>query len=221
MPPDGEALDLPPPGRDPARGPVRRDRRRMGALPTEAELSRRFRQRLHLFALRRLGDPTAAEDVAQETLRRVVEALREKRLEDPDALPAYVFQTARHVCLHHHRSRKRERRALRRLTDIDAPRGGADPLSHLLTEERRRAVRRALGELREPDRRLLRLFFYEGEETDEVARRFGISRGAARVRKHRALKRLWEALSEQGNEPTAGEPGSGEAPRRARGEGSR
>ncbi len=201
MPPDGEALDAlssgreptPAPGPSDVRRPAGKEEKRPSAL-TEAELSRRFRDRLRLFAARRLDDPAAAEDVAQETLRRVVEALREERIEDLEALPAYVFQTARHVCQHRHRSAKRERRALGRLKrEAGAP--GGDPLAHLVDEERRRAVHRALGKLREPDRRLLRLFFYEGLDTRGVARRLKISRGATRVRKHRALKRLWDAMT--------------------------
>jgi len=41
------------------------------------ELNRRFRDRLRFFAARRLFDREGAEDVAQEVLRRVLEALRQ------------------------------------------------------------------------------------------------------------------------------------------------
>lgn len=181
--------------------------------PKAAELARRYRDRLRVFAARRLGDPSAAEDVAQETLRRVLQALREDRIENPEALSAYLFQTARHVCRRRRRSALREERALRRLrSDGSAPgEGEEDPLRALVARERREAVRRALSELRDRDRRLLRLFFFEGQGTREVAGRLGISSGATRVRKHRALRRLWEALESRGagrsrNEGPGGEP---------------
>lgn len=160
-------------------------------------LAQRFRARVRLFAARRLADASEAEDVAQETLRRVLEALQEGRVKNPEALPAYVFQTARHVCMERGRSRRRERRGTLRLEN-EPPRPRRDPLSRLVREERRERVRRALSRLDEGDRRLLRLFFYEGADTAEVAERLEITPGAARVRKHRALRRLAEILGAGG-----------------------
>lgn len=174
----------------------------------ESELARRFRDRLRLFAVRRLRDETAAEDVVQETLRRVLEALRQGRLDEPEALPAYVFQTARHVCSRRHRSATRKRRALDRLSRFLPWERQEDPLTELIAEERRREVRRALRRLRESDAELLQMFYYQGKSTDEVARTLGISRGAARVRKHRALRRLWEVL-EEGRVPRTGDVAAG------------
>ena len=47
-----------------------------------------------------LFPPAEAEDVAQETLRRVLAALEAGRVANLEALPGFVFQTARHLCLH-------------------------------------------------------------------------------------------------------------------------
>lgn len=161
----------------------------------EAGLVERFRDRLRLFAVQRLSDATQAEDVAQEVLRRVLEALREDRLRNPEALTAYVFQTARHVCAHRERNAGRTRRVLRRLTkDRRGDTGSADPLAELVDSERRARVRAALAELSDSDRRLLRMLFYEESESREAARELEITPGALRVRKHRALKRLSKIL---------------------------
>jgi RNA polymerase sigma-70 factor (ECF subfamily) len=157
----------------------------------ESECVRRFWDRVRLFALRRTGDGVAAEDIAQETLRRVLQALRERRVENLVALPAFVFQTALHVCQHHNRSAGREGRALLRLHQgaEPAPRGG-DPLHALIGQERRAEVRRALETLDPSDRELVRMLYYEQLESAEAAQRLGITAGALRVRKHRALERL-------------------------------
>lgn len=159
----------------------------------ESELAARFRERIRMFAARRLGDHVAAEDVAQETLRRVVEALRAARVEDLGALPGFVFQTARNICLQRHRSAIREARALSLWAAHDS---AADPdaLVALISEERCAAVRRALEELNHDDRALLRALYFESGETGDVAERMGVSAGALRVRKHRALLRLSELL---------------------------
>ena len=65
-----------------------------------ADVAVRYRERLILFAARRLKNRAAAEDAAQETLRRVLDALRQGRVRDLQALPAFTFETARHVCQH-------------------------------------------------------------------------------------------------------------------------
>jgi RNA polymerase sigma-70 factor (ECF subfamily) len=156
------------------------------------ELTERFWLRLRVFAARRLHDRNVAEDVAQETIRRVLEALRDKRVEKLDALPAFVFQTARNICLHHGRSAYRETGALRRFGSSQSLVTGeeADPLSALIDRNRREQVRVALEEMRPEDRDLLRMLYVDVLDTAEVARRLGIDRGALRVRKHRALQRL-------------------------------
>jgi RNA polymerase sigma-70 factor (ECF subfamily) len=165
-----------------------------------ADLSRRFFDRLRVFAARRLRDAAAAEDLAQEALRLTLEALRAGRIENPRALPAFLFQTARNACMHARRSKGREARALQRLPAAGA--GGVsplaeDPLVALVREERRRAARSALATLGESDRELLRLFYEEGLDAKEVSRRLGTTPEAVRVRKHRALSRFGQALGEE------------------------
>lgn len=166
-----------------------------GGSPEESELARRFWDRLRVFAARRLGDAAAAEDVAQETLRRVVEALRADRIRNPDALPAFVFQTARNICLHRYRSASREARAMSRFDSVTERHSTApDPLIDLVSEERRRVVRAAMARLDSDDRALLRMFFYEDSDTADVARQLDATPAAIRVRKHRALRRLSREL---------------------------
>ena len=170
-----------------------------GALIPESELVPRFWDRLRLFAARRLNDVTTAEDVAQETLRRVAEAIRAGRIQQPAALPGFVFQTARHVCLQLQRSATREARALGRASSGDAPEVGpapvVDALSALITEERKLAVRQALHSLDADDGELLRLAYYDQLSAEEIAAKLGSTSGAIRVRKHRALRKLADRLT--------------------------
>lgn len=161
----------------------------------EAGLVGQFRERLRLFALRRLRDSAAAEDVAQETLRRVLEACRAGRLENPSALPAFVFQTAIHICLQHFRSSSREGRALLRLGSEDAQNLDSHPLATLIGDERCAAVREALKQLSSEDRDLLRMMYYEDMDSGALAQQLGITAGALRVRKHRVLGRLAAVLN--------------------------
>lgn len=147
-----------------------------------------------MLAARRLGDAAEAEDVAQETLRRVLEALRAGKVRDLEALPSFVFQTARNLCLQGLRRRGRQERAFAGLAGAAGP-PAAGALERLISGERRARVATALDRLPAADRELLRLVFVDDLEAPEVARRLGLRAGALRVRKHRALKRL-EALLE-------------------------
>jgi RNA polymerase sigma-70 factor (ECF subfamily) len=161
-----------------------------------AELTSQFWDRLRYFAMRRLRDAALAEDVAQEALRRALEALRAGRIEKPEALPAFLFETARHVCMHRSRSFGREARAFQRVAadgEEDASEE-ADPLSLLISDERCEQVRRSLDRLEAADRELLLLSFDDGLGAEEIGQRVGASAGAVRVRRHRALGRLAELM---------------------------
>lgn len=161
-----------------------------------AELSHRFHDRLRFFAARRLRDRNLAEDVAQETLRRALEALRGRRVENLAALPAFLFETARHICQQRFRSDGRELKAFQRLGEAggEEPSSPGDPLTDLISEERRAAVRRAFSQLGDDDQALLKMSYMEGLATEEIARRLNAQPGAIRVRRHRATRRLAEIL---------------------------
>ena len=162
----------------------------------ERDLAQRFWERLRLFGMRRLGDSALAEDLAQEVLRRVTEALRLGRVENVDALAGFVFQTATHLCLHHYRSQGREERALALMKGMDPGGATPGPLDALVSEEARTAVRQALAKLSADDRDLLRRLYFDEEDTAVTALRLQLTPGALRVRKHRALGRLAGLLGE-------------------------
>jgi len=168
-----------------------------GAAAAEGELTARYWDRVRLFALRRLRDSSLAEDIAQEAIRIVTEALRNGRVENLQALPGYVFRTAQHLCQQRMRSSGREARALDRLGSEPAPDQRVhDPLVALIGEERRSSVRRALDGLAQADRELLILIYFREMDAAGASNRLGITPEAFRVRKHRALKRLGELLGD-------------------------
>ncbi len=152
-----------------------------------------LQNRLRLFAARRLADWTAAEDVAQEAVRLALEAIRDGRIEDSAGLPGFLFRTAEHICLHRARSAVREQRALRRL---GADGGAVDesPLRALISAEEQSGIREALGRLEPADRQIIELSYREELSSEEIARRLGMTAGAVRVRRHRAIRRLADAL---------------------------
>ena len=99
-------------------------------------LAHRFTGRLQLFALRRLRDRHLAEDVAQEALRRTVQALGDGKVANTEALPGFLFETARHICQQHLRHSGRESRALGVLgSGMYEQSTDPDPLAQLVSQE--------------------------------------------------------------------------------------
>ena len=170
-----------------APGPLSTDPSPLGA--SVDDLASRFWERLRLFAARRLGSVTDAEDVAQETLRRVTEAVRAGRLREQDALPGFVFQTALNICHQQLRSADREARSTERLAAEREPEPPS-ALTGLISKERAESVHRALARLAPDDRELLRQIYFQELEPEVIAQQWGLTSGALRVRKHRALQRL-------------------------------
>ena len=157
--------------------------------PEELE---RLRARLQVMALLALGDPEAAEEAAQETLTRAVEALRQGRPREGENLGAFVRGIARHVIADMLRARQRTTR----LEAVSEAAGAApgDALSVLISAEERDRVRRALTQLSAGDREILHLCFFEGLTPAQIAER--LDEPAQRIwkRKSRALERLRRAL---------------------------
>lgn len=169
-------------------------------------------QRIHegarIIALRRLGDLEAAEEAAQETVARLLEALREGRFREGGDLGLFARGIARHVVTDVLRQRGR---VLPFHAEAAAgPGAGTDPLDRLVADEEATRVHEALEALSPEDRRLLRLCFYEGLAPGEVAARLGEPGTRIRKRKSRALERLrrafFPAAGPGGPAPGPGEP---------------
>lgn len=149
-----------------------------------------YRVRLQVFAGRRVRDWTAAEDIAQETLKRGLEALRAGRIRNPDALGGYLFQTALRLCMHRGRSAGRERKALQRLGSTEESSAAEGALADLISEEERSRLLDAMGSLSTDDRSMLELTYREELDSAEIGRRLGLKPGAVCVRRHRAIRKL-------------------------------
>jgi len=158
-----------------------------------AQVECRYRERLRLFAARRLANVGEAEDVAQEAIRRALEAIRAGRVENLDGLPGFLFQTAKFICMQRARSARREGKALRTFAASGGPIAD-DPLLQLIRAERRQVVLNALARLEPDDRSLLEMSYGQDLDSAEIGRRLGLTPGAVRVRRHRTVRRLSELL---------------------------
>jgi RNA polymerase sigma factor (sigma-70 family) len=161
----------------------------IGASGPELE---RLRAGVRLLALSELGDTDAADEVAQETIARVFEALREGRVQNPQSLGGFARGIARHVIVDLIRARRWE--APLDNTGQDHVSGKEDVLALLVKAEQIDRVRDALTSLTPAEHELIRLSYFEGATCQELATRLHQPAARLRKRKERALERLRSAF---------------------------
>ena len=139
------------------------------------------------YALRRVVDAADAADVVAETF-----LVAWRRIEDVptgDEARPWLFGVARRVLANWHRGERRRTaltgRLRQSLSEI------APPPNEGLSD-----IEDALRALGSDDQEILRLVAWEELARDEIAIVLGISRGAVRVRLHRARRRLTERMDQ-------------------------
>jgi RNA polymerase sigma-70 factor, ECF subfamily len=152
----------------------------------ESELCRRFLNRARLYGLKHLRfDVTAAEDLAQQVMMVLLEALRSGKVEDLDRVDRFMLGTCRNVA---HSMRRREARVEGTRRRLSVELAGAVTPPWDLVESRR--VEECLATLPPRESRLLFLLFQEGATAAEAAESLDTTPGNVRVIHHRAIARL-------------------------------
>jgi len=157
--------------------------------PRGAEaLLERHQTEVYNVALRMLGEPSAAEDAAQDAFLRAFTRLDLYREGEP--FGAWLHGIVRNRCLDILRSRARASAAYPRVA-ASQPDAESDAIRNIEAQ----GVRRALSRLPARDRALLVLRYWEDRPMDEVAQSLDMTDGAARVALHRARRALASQLS--------------------------
>jgi RNA polymerase sigma-70 factor (ECF subfamily) len=155
----------------------------------EAELFRRMAPRIRLYGLRHLRDAHAAEDFAQQVLITTLEAVRAGRLREPEKLASFVLGTCRMAVLNLNRGAQRKQSLLAQYgADLPAP---AQPSAPELDREQ---LARCVQNLKERERSVVVMTFYDEQTSADVARFLGVSEANVRVIRHRAIHQLRRCL---------------------------
>jgi RNA polymerase sigma-70 factor (ECF subfamily) len=155
-----------------------------GDREAEAEVCRRMGPRIRLYGLRHLRSASAADDLVQQVLLKTLEALRAARLRDALKLAPFVLGTCRMTVRDLLRSRKRQAQLLEEFGRVLRPvHVDAAPLD-------RGRLARCLGALKERERSVVVMTFYDEISALETGRSLGISEANVRVIRHRAIRQL-------------------------------
>jgi RNA polymerase sigma-70 factor (ECF subfamily) len=155
-----------------------------GDRDAEGEMCRRMGPRIRLYGLRHLRSPAAADDLVQQVLLKVLEALRNARLREPEKLAQFVLGTCRLTVLDLRRSSRRQEELLATFgSDLVAQAPAMPSLDD-------RQLARCVQALKERERSVVVMTFYDDRTATEAARFLGISEANVRVIRHRAIRQL-------------------------------
>jgi RNA polymerase sigma-70 factor (ECF subfamily) len=162
---------------------------RAGEAEAVREVYRRYAGRLAAVARSMLSDPAVIDDVVQQTL---LQAWRASATLDADrCLSAWLYAICRRVCID-------EYRRSTRVPTPGAPGGTVDGVVDGPSLERAWTaweVRRAIDELPDDERVIVRLAHLEGWSLPEIAGHLGLPVGTVKSRSFRAHRRLAVALA--------------------------
>jgi RNA polymerase sigma-70 factor, ECF subfamily len=159
------------------------------AAAAEGELYRRFARRIRLFGVKHLHDGMAADDLAQQVMLIAIERLRAGEIRNPDEIGSFILSTSRMVATGLRRTERRREHLHRRVEagePVDMPRD-----ERLFDADR---VKPCLGSMRERDRTILLLTYYVERSATEIAVAMGMTAGAVRVARHRAVAAMRDCL---------------------------
>lgn len=146
------------------------------------------------FARRRLRTDDAVQEFTQDVMLVLLQALRERKIEDPGHVAGFVLGICRNLALDRVRQRER-RQAL--WSQYSADLAGLDMALPKEPSYEVMHLEDCLSSLSLRAREVLRLSYVEAQSHDEIARSLTLSEANARVLRHRSLRSLRECMSKR------------------------
>jgi RNA polymerase sigma-70 factor (ECF subfamily) len=133
-------------------------------------------------------------DMRQETLLRVLKAVRANEIRDPRCLRGYVHAVLKNVIREFSRA---DWRTSARTDDLPEPADErADSERELVTRQLQEQVRKVIAGMPAKDRELLSAVLEE-KSSAEICRQFGVNANYLRVRMHRAREKFRQAVGQR------------------------
>ena len=156
-------------------------------------LVRKYQKQVHALAFREVGNFQTAEDITQETFLRVYQKLA--TLNDPTKFSGWLYAIVNHLCIAWHRKNRLQTESLEEIhiseieTDVYS-RYVASEHAKTTAEAQPDLVRKLLTKLKENDREVITLHYFEEMTSSEIGMYLGVSENTIKSRLHRARQRL-------------------------------
>ncbi|MDE0088092.1 MAG: sigma-70 family RNA polymerase sigma factor [Candidatus Poribacteria bacterium] len=158
-----------------------------------ARLVSKYEKQIHAYALREIGDFHIAEDITQETFLEVYQKL--KTLKDPEKFSTWLYAIVKNLCIAWYRKNRFQPESLE---EIHISKIETDTYSRYVATEHAKAtayaqrdlVKKLLRTLKESDREIITLHYFDEMTTAEIETHLGIPENTIKSRLYRARQRL-------------------------------
>ena len=158
-----------------------------------ASLVRKYQQQVHAFTRRKIGDFQIAEDITQETFLQVYQKL--ETLDDPTLFSQWLYAIANRLCIAWFRKNRFQTESLEDVCILGIER---EPYSRYIASEhakvaaeaQRDLVEKLLTKLKESDRKVITLHYFEEMTSSEIGEFLGVSENTIKSRIRRARQQL-------------------------------
>ena len=165
-----------------------------GDLTALGVLYDRYASLVYGIALKGLRQATEAEDLTQEVFLIL---LRTRSYDHRrGALASYLTTLTRSRAIDRLRSQSAQQKYLTRWQHSELQTDPVTPMNQITQQERRTLVRQALNRLKDRQREVLELSYYEGQSQRDIAQRLGVPLGTVKSWARRGLLQLREQLND-------------------------
>ena len=156
-------------------------------------LIRKYQKQVHAQALRSINDFQIAEDIVQETFVQVYQQL--ETLEDPKLFPKWLYVIVNRRCIAWLRKNRLQTQPLEEtdISEIETEAYSqyvAEEHAKTTAEAQRDLVKKLLTKLKESDREVITLHYFEEMSSSEIGEFLGVSENTIKSRLRRARQRL-------------------------------
>ncbi len=158
-----------------------------------ASLIRKYQKQVHAHVLRKIGDFHIAEDITQEIFLEVYQRL--ETLEELALFPKWLYTIVDRLCIAWFRKNRIRTESLEEthISEIETEaysRYVATEHAKTTAAAQRDLVKRLLTKLKEGDREVITLYYFEEMTSSEIGAHLGVSENTIKSRLHRARQRL-------------------------------
>jgi RNA polymerase sigma factor (sigma-70 family) len=159
----------------------------------DSDILDQYRTRLRWKVCHHLGSFCPdVDDVVQESISRLLAAARDDKIRNPESLGAFLSGICNNVISEYRRRLWKEP-----LAEPEMPERAARASSHADAFAEREAITTTLAEMSDRDCRLLRAFYLEEADKEDICHREGVSDGQFRVALFRAKERFRKIYGEK------------------------
>lgn len=170
-------------------------------------LIRKYQKQVHALAFRKTRNFQTAEDITQETFLRVHQKLA--TLNDPTKFSGWLYAIVDHLCIAWYRGNRLQTESLQKIyiseieTDVYS-RYIAMEHAKTTTAAQQDLVKRLLTKLKESDREVITLHYFEEMTSSEIGEFLGVSENTIKSRLYRARQQLkkYESMIQEALEIT-------------------